>query len=56
MTVSAPSLAQNAEGSAADTGRAYTNGRSEENRYSYGISIIVGRVCAYTRLICHGYR
>jgi len=46
MTVSAPSLAQNAEGSAADTGRAYTNRRSEENKYSHGTSIIVDRVCA----------
>jgi len=39
-------LAQNVEGLAIGISRAYTNGRSGEDKYSHGISTIVGKVCA----------
>jgi len=47
-------LAEKARDSTEGANRAYTNGRSREDKYSNSISKPTDRVCTLTRFICYG--
>ena len=55
MITLAPSVAQEVENPTVDTGRIYSNGRSEENKHSHSKPESVGRVCASVQPIYYRY-